>query len=133
MTGLSNRSKAYVRTCHHCGEEFETGQPFAAFCSREHKEAAHNLEKARGQQLYRLAYGWATGSGASFSDLSWLARQFVKEDREAGRPPPPKATGRPSTAHNYLTNKDARRRKAKLVAASLDDLGTVAARMEDTT
>lgn len=76
------------RTCAHCLATFETYQRNAVHCSRACKTNAANLEATRGKQLYRLAYGWATGAGGSFSDLSWLIRQYVKEDREAGRQPP---------------------------------------------
>lgn len=86
---MADRQQATRRTCNHCGAPFETYRRDAHYCSRTCKTNAANLEAARGKQLYRLAYGWATGNGGSFSDLSWLIRQFVKEDRESGRVPPP--------------------------------------------
>lgn len=86
---MTARFPASVRTCHHCQTTFETYQRNAMHCSRACKTNAANLEATRGKQLYRLAYGWATKGQGSFSDLSWLIRQFVKEDKEAGRQPPP--------------------------------------------
>lgn len=79
----------FSRQCAECGEPFKTSQPTAAFCSRKCKTDSANLEAARGKKLYRLAYGWREGSGAAFSDVSWLVDQFRREDREQGRPPPP--------------------------------------------
>lgn len=96
------------RTCEHCGVDFETGQPSARFCTRAHKNASSNLEKARGQAIYRAAYHWRVGTGRmpaggtpeernkikergknAFGDLTWLMDQFITEDREAGVVPPP--------------------------------------------
>lgn len=90
-----------TRTCEHCGVQFQTAQS-ARYCSRAHKDAAANLEAARGKQLYRLAYHWALGrkppkglppseraeytarGNKALSDLTWLLDQFINEDREAG-------------------------------------------------
>lgn len=76
------------KQCPQCGSPFNTSQPSALYCSRACKTGAANLEATRGKQLYRLAYGWRSGSGAKFSELSYLVDQWRKEDREAGRPPP---------------------------------------------
>lgn len=97
-----------AKQCAHCGEPFQTVQPAAIFCSRKCKTDAANLEAARGKQLYRLAYTWAAaggGMGKAFSDLSWLARQFVKEDREVGRVPPPPGPTDMTVSQSYLTRR----------------------------
>ena len=97
------------RNCANCNEPYTTRQPGAIYCSRGCKTEAGNLEMRRGKQLYRLAYHWRLGKGASFSDLSWLMDQFIKEDKQEDRPPPPplpKGHGSISTA--YLTNKHMR-------------------------
>lgn len=111
------------KTCPECGEGFTTRQPSAVFCSRACKTAAANLEATRGKQLYRLAYGWrAKGSGVKFSDLSWLVDQFIKEDRERGRPAPPMSRGdMHSTATAFHTFADARRHKAARARAVAED------------
>lgn len=83
------RDKTTTRTCPQCGSSFETYRRDAVYCSRSCKTQAANLEAARGKQLYRLAYGWQNGGEGSFSDLSWLIRQYIKEDKACGRPPPP--------------------------------------------
>ena len=76
------------RTCPECSRPFTSTQPTARTCSRACKTKAANLEATRGKQLYRLAYAWRH-KGAKFSDLSWLMDQFIKEDKERGRQPPP--------------------------------------------
>lgn len=96
------------KQCAHCGEPFQTVQPAALFCSRKCKTDAANLEAARGKQLYRLAYTWAAaggGMGKAFSDLSWLARQFVKEDRDTGRQAPPPGPTDMTVSQSYLTRR----------------------------
>lgn len=93
------------RTCDHCGGSFQTLQPSALFCSRKCKTDAANLEAARGKQLYRLAYNWRRGKGASFSDLSWLVDQFIREDRETGRRPPPAGPTDMTVSQSYMTRR----------------------------
>ena len=94
-----------TKLCAHCDKPFTSPQRASIFCTRKCKTDAANLEAARGKQLYRLAYNWATGKGTSFSDLSWLARQFVKEDREVGRPPPPPGPTDMTVAQSYHTRR----------------------------
>lgn len=107
------------KTCLHCGTSFTSPQRAALFCTRKCKTDAGNLEAARGKQLYRLAMNWAAaggGMGKAFSDLSWLAREFVKEDRKAGRPLPPAGPTDMSVSQSYLTRrapKLARERRQK--------------------
>ena len=76
------------RVCQECQRLFTSPQPNTLYCSRKCKTSAANLEATRGKQLYRLAYGWRSGSGVKFSELSWLVDQWRKEDRESGRPAP---------------------------------------------
>lgn len=99
------------KSCANCGAPFASPQPGAIYCSRKCKTDAANLAATRGKQLYELAYGWATGSGAKFADLSWLVRSFVKEDREAGREPPQRSPFSPPIASRYMTAKDVRETK----------------------
>jgi hypothetical protein len=107
------------KACAHCGAPFASPQAGAIFCSRKCKTDAANLAATRGKQLYHLAYGWRTGKGGKFSDLSWLVDQFIKEYREAGRAPPVKSPLANGTSAGYLTakalrdagGKEARKRK----------------------
>lgn len=108
--------KAYFRerACASCGETFLTTQPSALYCSRACKTKEANLEATRGKQLYRLAYHWAMAGGSmgkAFSDLSWLARQYVKEDREAGRAPPPCGPTDMTVSQSYNTKRAPRLRR----------------------
>lgn len=98
------------RLCAHCGDPLaETAKASARFCSRTCKTNDANLEAARGKQLYRLAYRWRKGYGKdevsriSLSNLSWLMDQFIREDREAGRPPPPPGPTDMAVDHSYMT------------------------------
>jgi hypothetical protein len=100
--------------CSNCRKPFTSPQRSALFCSRSCKTASANFEAARGKQLYRLAYHWALGSGPSFSDLSWLVRQYIREDKEAGREPPPRGPTDMTPSQSYHTKralKAARQRK----------------------
>jgi hypothetical protein len=104
----------YSRQCSECGKPFQTSQPTASFCSRKCKADSANLEAVRGKKLYRLAYGWRKGNGARFSDLSALMDVFIREDREAGRPPPPfgRRDGENSLLAHY-TSTDSRKRRQR--------------------
>lgn len=102
------------RQCPQCGSPFNTSQPSAVYCSRKCKSDVANLEAARGKQLYRLAYGWRRGSGAKFSDLSWLVDQFIREDTAAGRPAPTiERRDHHTTATSYHTARHRRESKQK--------------------
>ena len=98
-----------AKQCPTCGQPFTTNQPATLYCSRACKTKAANLEATRGKQLYRLAYGWRSGSGAKFSDMSYLVDQWRKEDKEAGRPPPVfDRRDHRSTSQAYLEGKHKR-------------------------
>ena len=98
-----------AKACPQCSAPFTTTQPNTLYCSRKCKTGAANLEATRGKQLYRLAYGWRSGSGVKFSELSWLVDQWKREDKEAGRPPPVfDRRDHHSTATAYATAKHRR-------------------------
>jgi len=96
------------RQCAHCLKPLPASQPATAmFCTRKCKTDAANFEAARGKLLYRLAYNWRRGKGPAFSDLSWLVDQFIKEDRESGRPAPPPGPTDMTVAQSYHTRQRA--------------------------
>jgi hypothetical protein len=121
MTAPEQRSPAkglapMSRSCHECSASFLTYRRDALHCSRKCKTDGANREAARGKQLYRLAYGWRSKSGGSFSDLSRLVDLFMREDREEGRPPPPAFRPLDMTPMQSYMTKRQPRLQAKSVA-----------------
>jgi len=81
------------KVCPACSITFTPRRYDQSNCSRACKNTADNLAAARAKSVYQELYHWAknsgrNGYGSCLTDLSKMARKWVKEDEEAGRAPP---------------------------------------------
>lgn len=93
-------------TCAECADEFEPRRSDQAFCSVACNKANTNRAQARARRLYNAAYHFRLEHDRFGPNWKFMMREigsWIREDREAGRPPPP--------AHNHDANRGHERGK----------------------
>ena len=84
--------------CEDCGQSFNTTRTDARFCSAAHQRRYRNRMAARGAVLAPYVMAWIAGrggghagthpvAGPAMREITSIARGFIDEDVEAGRPP----------------------------------------------
>lgn len=82
------------RTCSECSKGFLPKRHDQVFCSPGCRFEDHNRAMQRGREAYRAIYHWRLGHGKGqrgslISTISTMAKQWVDEDKAAGRSAPP--------------------------------------------
>lgn len=83
--------------CHECGATFQTTRG-ARFCCPVHQVAFGNRMAARGKVFAPYVMAWISGKGGGhrgshpvvgkcLSEITAIVREFIDEDKAAGRPP----------------------------------------------
>lgn len=83
-----------MANCTECAKPFTRKRHDQVFCSPECRFADHNRAMQRGREAYRAMYHWRLGQGKGqrgslIGTISAMAKQWVEEDKAAGRNPPP--------------------------------------------
>ncbi len=80
--------------CPECRAEFTPRRSDQAFCSARCNQAANTRETARARRIYRALYWWRYDRQGGFGkNMLFVCREisaWIREDRAAQRPPPPK-------------------------------------------
>jgi hypothetical protein len=91
------RKEAVEALCAECGVSFTSPRDNARFCSAAHQRAFQNRMAARGKVLAPFVLAWIAGrggghagthpvAGPSMREITAIARDFIDEDKAAGRP-----------------------------------------------
>jgi hypothetical protein len=91
------RKEPVAAVCADCGVTFTTGRSDARFCCPAHQLAFGNRMASRGKVLAPYVLAWIAGrggghagthpvAGPAMREITAIARGFIDEDKEAGRP-----------------------------------------------
>lgn len=83
-----------TRSCAWCRIGFTPRRHDQAYCNSDCTKKAETLELRRARRLYRALYRWrlerySNGWGANMRFVCREIATWIREDREAQRPPPP--------------------------------------------
>lgn len=102
--------------CRNCGTAFKRRRIDQHYCGTLCSREADKRELKRARAVYRALYGWRDNRSdpSAADDLRFVCREirdWIEEDREAGRLPPPR--------HNHNGDRGHERRKAPKATAKL--------------